>query len=143
MCASFLNCICFCSLQNMHECWPACQQPVGVGCRPADPANVCVWYAAPAAATCLFPPFFPSVSNSLAQHSTDIFNNLNLTFWEYMLPGTDAYRYVAWCVPLPLPVAPASAPDEAAGSPAGFVVFQSRTIPLYACLSPASARLAS
>jgi hypothetical protein len=27
-----------------------------------------------------------------SQHATDIFNNLNLSFWEYMLPGTDAYR---------------------------------------------------
>jgi hypothetical protein len=26
------------------------------------------------------------------QPQTDIFNNLNLSFWEYMLPGTDAYR---------------------------------------------------
>ncbi len=26
---------------------------------------------------------------------SDIFNNLNLSFWEYMLPGTDALGYIA------------------------------------------------
>lgn len=41
-------------------------------------------------ALCLTPQAFHNVN---AQ--TDIFNNLNLSFWEYMLPGTDAYRYVA------------------------------------------------
>jgi len=39
---------------------------------------------------CLTPQGFNNVD---AQ--SDIFNNLNLSFWEYMLPGTDALGYIA------------------------------------------------
>jgi endoglucanase len=41
-------------------------------------------------ALCLTPQGFNNVD---AQ--SDIFNNLNLSFWEYMLPGTDALGYIA------------------------------------------------
>eukprot|EP00878_Enallax_costatus_P000276 GHUV01000347.1.p1 GENE.GHUV01000347.1~~GHUV01000347.1.p1 ORF type:complete len:1266 (+),score=343.56 GHUV01000347.1:286-4083(+) len=41
-------------------------------------------------ALCLTPQGFNNVD---AQ--SDIFNNLNLSFWEYMLPGTDAFGYIA------------------------------------------------
>lgn len=41
-------------------------------------------------ALCLTPQFFGDIS-----YARDIFNNSNLSFWEYMLPGTDGFGYVA------------------------------------------------
>jgi hypothetical protein len=51
---------------------------------------------------CLTPQGFNNVD---AQ--SDIFNNLNLSFWEYMLPGTDALGYIAWCAASSSPPCPA------------------------------------
>ncbi|GBF97993.1 six-hairpin glycosidase [Raphidocelis subcapitata] len=43
------------------------------------------------------PNFFTKVRarSAFVQGGLDIFNNLNLSFWEYMLPGTDALGYIA------------------------------------------------
>lgn len=66
-------------------CWLVAwrRQPAAEAECTAEPDVVC------SAVLCCAAHLRPS---SGPQPQTDIFNNLNLSFWEYMLPGTDAYR---------------------------------------------------
>ena len=44
----------------------------------------------PSIALCLTPQAFHNITDS-----SDLFNNINLQFWEYWLPGATAWGYIA------------------------------------------------
>jgi hypothetical protein len=74
-----------CCLSSHCIAYTSCSR---CGALAAEPQLQCT-------ATCLLKPLLCPVPCCLLpmQPQTDIFNNLNLSFWEYMLPGTDAYRF--------------------------------------------------
>jgi hypothetical protein len=59
--------------------------------------NILAVMTDPKLALCLSPQAFDNIDQD-----KDLFNNINLQFWEYWLPGASAWGYIA-CTGEPLP----------------------------------------